>query len=45
MQPSGHVNPLDIRVMKELGTRVNLVPVIGKGDTISKADLQVFENN
>jgi cell division control protein 12 len=44
MRPSGHVNPLDIQVMKQLGSRVNLVPIIAKGDTISKADLQGFKS-
>jgi cell division control protein 12 len=44
IQPTGHtLTPLDIKVMKELGKRVNLIPIIAKGDTISKADLAAFK--
>ena len=30
--------------MKQLGTRVNLIPVIAKADTITRADLTAFKN-
>ena len=44
IQPSGQtLSSLDIKVMKELGTRVNLIPVISKGDTITKANLKEFK--
>jgi cell division control protein 12 len=33
------LKPLDIETMKRLGTRVNLIPVIAKADTMSPADL------
>ena len=42
--PSGqNLSSLDIKVMKELGSRVNLIPVISKGDTITKVDLKEFK--
>jgi len=45
IQPTGHtLKPLDIEVMKQLGTRVNLIPVIAKADTITRADLTEFKN-
>ncbi|KAI8900683.1 Septin-domain-containing protein, partial [Globomyces pollinis-pini] len=44
IQPSGHnLSSLDIEVMKQLGTRVNLIPVIAKGDTMSKTDITAFK--
>ena len=30
--------------MKQLGSRVNLIPVISKADTITPADLAEFKN-
>ncbi|KAJ3318099.1 hypothetical protein HDV06_000825 [Boothiomyces sp. JEL0866] len=45
IQPSGHtLTSLDIEVMKQLGTRVNLIPVIAKGDTLTKDDMRAFKN-
>ncbi|KAJ3057509.1 hypothetical protein HK097_004030 [Rhizophlyctis rosea] len=45
IQPTGHtLKPLDIEVMKQLGTRVNLIPVIAKADTITPADLLTFKD-
>ncbi|KAI5293832.1 hypothetical protein KEM52_005141 [Ascosphaera acerosa] len=44
IRPTGHtLKPLDIEVMKRLCTRVNLIPVIAKADTLSPADLQKFK--
>ncbi|TIA69215.1 hypothetical protein E3P91_03728 [Wallemia ichthyophaga] len=44
VRPTGHtLKPLDIEIMKRLGTRVNLVPVIAKADTLTQADLQSFK--
>ena len=37
------LKPLDIEVMKRLGTRVNLIPVIAKADTLTQNDLMVFK--
>ena len=37
------LKPLDIEVMKRLGTRVNLIPVIAKADTLTPQDLAVFK--
>ncbi|KAK9476752.1 putative cell division control protein 12 protein [Lipomyces japonicus] len=44
IRPSGHtLKPLDVEVMKKLGTRVNLIPVIAKADTFASADLDKFK--
>lgn len=36
---------LDIEIMKRLGSRVNLIPVIAKADTLTPNDLQKFKEN
>ncbi|KAL1619642.1 Septin spn4 [Diplodia seriata] len=44
IRPTGHtLKPLDIEVMKRLCTRVNLIPVVAKADTLSPADLSKFK--
>ncbi|KAF8674521.1 Septin-6 [Rhizoctonia solani] len=44
IRPTGHtLKPLDIEIMKRLGTRVNLIPVIAKADTLTQNDLTVFK--
>lgn len=44
IRPTGHtLKPLDIEVMKRLCSRVNLIPVIAKADTLSPADLARFK--
>jgi len=44
IRPTGHtLKPLDIEVMKRLCTRVNLIPVIAKADTLSPQDLLLFK--
>ncbi|KAF8603334.1 Septin [Ceratobasidium sp. AG-I] len=44
VRPTGHtLKPLDIEIMKRLGTRVNLIPVIAKADTLTQNDLSVFK--
>jgi len=44
IRPTGHtLKPLDIKVMKRLCTRVNLIPVVAKADTLSPADLAKFK--
>lgn len=44
IRPTGHLlKPLDIEVMKKLSTRVNLVPVIAKADTLLPAEIDVFK--
>ncbi|KAI7907349.1 putative septin [Cokeromyces recurvatus] len=46
IRPSGHtLKPLDIEVMKHLGTRVNLIPVVAKADTLTPKDLAQFKRN
>lgn len=37
------LSPLDIEVMKRLGTRVNLIPVIAKADTLTPKVLAEFK--
>lgn len=37
------LKPLDIEIMKRLGTRVHLIPVIAKADTLTQNDLFVFK--
>lgn len=45
IRPTGHtLKPLDIEVMKRLSSRVNLIPVVAKADTLSPADLSRFKN-
>ena len=44
LRPTGHtLKPLDIECMKKLGSRVNLIPVIAKADTLTPKDLQKFK--
>ncbi|KAI0791355.1 septin [Abortiporus biennis] len=44
VRPTGHtLKPLDIEIMKRLGTRVNLIPVIAKADTLTQNDLATFK--
>ncbi|EJD38156.1 septin [Auricularia subglabra TFB-10046 SS5] len=44
IRATGHtLKPLDIEIMKRLGTRVNLIPVIAKADTLTQNDLQGFK--
>ncbi|KAI9676406.1 MAG: hypothetical protein M1817_000563 [Caeruleum heppii] len=45
IRPTGHtLKPLDIEVMKRLSSRVNLIPVVAKADTLSPADLSRFKS-
>ena len=45
IRPTGHtLKPLDIEVMKRLSSRVNLIPVIAKADTLSPQDLLKFKH-
>lgn len=41
----GRLKPLDIETMKRLGTRVNLIPVIAKADTMTPQDILAFKEN
>ncbi len=44
IRATGHtLKPLDIEVMRRLCTRVNLIPVIAKADTLSPGDLIKFK--
>ncbi|KAK4705579.1 cell division control protein 12, partial [Phenoliferia sp. Uapishka_3] len=44
IRPTGHtLKPLDIEIMKRLGTRVNLIPIVAKADTLTPNDLAHFK--
>ncbi|KAK3369126.1 Septin-domain-containing protein [Lasiosphaeria ovina] len=44
IQPTGHsLKPLDIEVMKRLHTKVNLIPVIAKSDTLTDEEINAFK--
>lgn len=45
IRPTGHtLKPLDIEVMKRLSSRVNLIPVVAKADTLGPSDLAKFKH-
>ena len=45
IQPTGHaLKPLDIEVMRRLHTRVNLIPVIAKADTLTDEEITMFKH-
>ncbi|KAJ8676615.1 hypothetical protein QAD02_012402 [Eretmocerus hayati] len=44
--PTGHgLKSIDLVCMKKLDTKVNIIPIIAKADTISKTELQKFKSN
>lgn len=44
IQPTGHsLKPLDVEVMKKLHTKVNLIPVIAKSDTLTDEEINNFK--
>lgn len=44
IQPTGHsLKPLDIEVMRRLHTKVNLIPVIAKSDTLTDEEIMSFK--
>ncbi|PHH75348.1 hypothetical protein CDD80_2445 [Ophiocordyceps camponoti-rufipedis] len=44
VQPTGHsLKPLDIEVMRRLHTKVNLIPVIAKSDTLTDEEIMNFK--
>ncbi|KAH6895240.1 Septin-domain-containing protein [Thelonectria olida] len=44
IQPTGHsLKPLDIEVMRRLHTKVNLIPVIAKSDTLTDEEITNFK--
>ncbi|KAI5926655.1 Septin-domain-containing protein [Camillea tinctor] len=45
IQPTGHsLKPLDIEVMRRLHTKVNLIPVIAKSDTLTDEEILSFKS-
>lgn len=44
IRPTGHsLKPFDIEVMKKLGDRVNLIPIISKADTLTPNEMIEFK--
>jgi septin 7 len=44
IQPTGHsLKPLDVEVMKKLHTKVNLIPVVAKADTVTDDEIDNFK--
>lgn len=44
IQPTGHsLKPLDVEVMRRLHTKVNLIPVIAKADTLTDEEIAAFK--
>jgi septin 7 len=44
IQPTGHsLKPLDIEVMRRLHTKVNLIPIIAKADTLTDDEINSFK--
>ncbi|TKX24121.1 cell division control protein [Elsinoe australis] len=44
IQPTGHsLKPLDVEVMRRLHTKVNLIPVIAKSDTLTDEEIHSFK--
>ncbi|KAF7252555.1 Septin-10, partial [Varanus komodoensis] len=44
ISPTGHsLKTLDLLTMKNLDSKVNIIPIIAKADTISKSELQKFK--
>jgi len=42
--PTGHsLKSLDLVTMKKLDSKVNIIPIIAKSDTITKSELQKFK--
>ncbi|NXK83627.1 SEP10 protein, partial [Amazona guildingii] len=45
ISPAGHsLKSLDLVTMKKLDSKVNIIPIIGKADSIAKSELQNFKN-
>ena len=46
LSPVGHgLRPLDLELMQRLGDSVNIIPVISKADTFTRAELELFKLN
>lgn len=45
IRPSGHtLKPLDIEAIRQLSTRVNVIPVIAKADTLTAREVRMFKD-
>ena len=43
--PTGHgLKPLDVEVMRRIHDKVNIIPVIGKADSCTKREINLFKN-
>lgn len=46
VRPTGHsLKPLDIEALRALSTRVNVIPVIAKADTLDADEMQLFKEH
>ena len=46
LSPVGHgLKPLDLELMQRLGDSVNIIPVISKADTFTRAEMDTFKQN
>ena len=44
--PTGHgLQPLDVDVMRKIHNKVNIIPVIGKADSCTQAEINLFKTN
>ncbi|KAF1811809.1 Septin [Eremomyces bilateralis CBS 781.70] len=44
IEPTGHsLKPLDVEVMRRLHTKVNLIPVVAKADTLTDDEISAFK--
>ncbi|KAI0734621.1 cell division control/GTP binding protein [Fomitopsis betulina] len=44
IQPTGHaLKPIDVEVMRQLHTKVNLIPIIAKADTLTDEEVAEFK--
>lgn len=44
IEPTGHaLKPVDVEFMKRLHTKVNLIPVIAKADTMTEEEIVAFK--
>ena len=42
--PTGHgLKPLDVEVMKKIHKKVNIIPVIGKADSCTMKEVNMFK--
>lgn len=45
LPPNNQLSPLDVEAMREISKRVNLIPVIGRSDTLNRDELVIFKTH